>query len=215
MAYSDRRGATRFNAVGIGGAVLINGVLLAGFAMLKPDILPKKLWTIIDTYDVVPDKPVELTPTPPEQAPRQSEISAPPTPDLPALPSDNSLAITDRPPVSFGDIPGPIADPLPPRADPVLTSARLDPRYAGALQPAYPSGAIRNGIEGVAIVKVLIGTDGRVKEVQSIRADDPDFLAATRKQALAKWRFVPATRDGVAIESWREMTVRFVLPEDR
>jgi protein TonB len=45
-----------------------------------------------------------------------------------------------------------------------------------------------------------------------LRADDPSFLEATRKQALAKWRFLPATRDGQPVESWREMTVRFELP---
>ena len=37
------------------------------------------------------------------------------------------------------------------------------------------------------------------------------FLDVTRRQALAKWKFRPATRDGVPYETWRSMTVRFVL----
>jgi protein TonB len=68
-------------------------------------------------------------------------------------------------------------------------------------------------MEGFATVRVLIGTDGRVKQVEAVKASDPAFLDATRKQALAKWRFLPATRDGEAVESWREMTVRFQLPD--
>ena len=38
-------------------------------------------------------------------------------------------------------------------------------------------------------------------------------LCNISSQAVSKWRFLPATRDGEAIESWREMTVRFQLPE--
>ena len=69
---------------------------------------------------------------------------------------------------------------------------------------------IRAEMEGFATVRVLIGTDGRVKQVE---ASDTAFLDATRKQALSKWRFLPATRDGEPVESWREMTVRFQLPD--
>ena len=72
---------------------------------------------------------------------------------------------------------------------------------------------IRAEMEGFATVRVLIGTDGRVKQVEAVKASDTAFLDATRKQALSKWRFLPATRDGEPVESWREMTVRFQLPD--
>lgn len=58
-------------------------------------------------------------------------------------------------------------------------------------------------------MKVLVGIDGRVKAVELVSADDPGFAEATRRQALRHWRFRPATRDGVPVESWRTMTVRF------
>jgi protein TonB len=60
-------------------------------------------------------------------------------------------------------------------------------------------------------VRVLIGTDGRVKEVQQISAASTAFFEATRKQALTKWRFTPGTRDGAPVEAWRTMAVRFEL----
>jgi protein TonB len=51
-----------------------------------------------------------------------------------------------------------------------------------------------------------------VKALEAVRAAAPAFLEATRRQALVKWRFLPATRGGLPVESWREMTVRFELP---
>jgi protein TonB len=51
------------------------------------------------------------------------------------------------------------------------------------------------------------------RNADPVRFDIAEFLAATRRQALAKWRFKPATLDGVAVESWKEMTVRFVMPD--
>ena len=97
--------------------------------------------------------------------------------------------------------------------DSVFSAARINPGYANALQPLYPPGMIRAEMEGFATVRVLIGTDGRVKQVEAVKASDTAFLDATRKQALSKWRFLPATRDGEPVESWREMTVRFQLPD--
>jgi periplasmic protein TonB len=109
-----------------------------------------------------------------------------------------------------GTIIEPRPDPVPPA--PVITNARINPRFANALQPSYPPGLIRQEIEGVAIVRVLVGSDGRVKDVALVRSDQAEFFEATKKQALSKWRFLPATRDGEPVESWREMTVRFEMP---
>jgi protein TonB len=106
-----------------------------------------------------------------------------------------------------GDIYVPPADPPMPK----LVLAELDPRYAGAFQPDYPASEQRREIEGVAKVRVLIGTDGRVKAVELVSTDSPGFFAETKRRALAKWRFKPATRGGVAEESWKTMTVRFEI----
>ena len=100
-----------------------------------------------------------------------------------------------------------IADPVrvPVRAGAVMISG-------AAAQPPYPRSLQAEGVEGVAVVRVLVGVDGRVRAVELVRADDPLFYDATREQALRKWRFRPATEDGRAVEGWREMTVRFVMP---
>ena len=98
-----------------------------------------------------------------------------------------------------------------PPAPPKLVLAQLDQRYMGVFQPDYPARAQREGVEGVAVVRVLIGVDGRVKAVELVSTDDPAFFEATKRRALAKWRFKAATRGGVAEESWKEMRVRFEI----
>jgi periplasmic protein TonB len=88
----------------------------------------------------------------------------------------------------------------------------IHPKYRDALQPEYPPGLIRQEIEGSVTLRVLVGTDGRVKAIEPLRFDDAELLKATQAHALRKWRFLPATRDGAPVESWREMTVRFEIP---
>lgn len=102
----------------------------------------------------------------------------------------------------------------PAKPAPVLVEASVDPRFAGDLQPPYPAELERSGTEGTAVVRVLIGSDGRVRQVENVRADDPAFFAATERQALRHWRFRASTRDGAAVESWKVMTVRFTLPKE-
>lgn len=99
----------------------------------------------------------------------------------------------------------------PPAKSPVMIDASADPRFAREFQPEYPAGERRLGNEGKVEVRVLIGVDGRVKLVERISAASEAFWLATERQALRRWRFRPATRDGVAIESWRTMTVRFEM----
>ncbi len=107
-----------------------------------------------------------------------------------------------------GDIYVPPADPP---APPKFVLADLDPRFAGAFQPDYPAREQRGGIEGAAKVRVLIGIDGRVKAVELVSTDSRGFFEETKRRALAKWRFKPATRGGVPEESWKVMTVRFEI----
>lgn len=128
-------------------------------------------------------------------------IVAPPTP-FPPVGDTGS-----RPPST--DI-GPPAH-VPPTA-PVMVAARIDPRHAASLQPVYPEASKRLDEEGIVILRVLIGTDGRVKQAEVGTSSGYDRLdQAALRQARRAWQFLPATRDGVAIESWKELPIRFEL----
>jgi len=195
-------------AVGLPTALVV-AVALSPMIVTDPPQIESAPWTSI----LLP-KPKPVTPEPqPRAAPQPTS----------AQPTETVDTLTPVPPISDSVVAkGPVVlDPLPlppgpaveveRPAPPKLVMAQVDPRYAGQFQPDYPLREERAGIEGSVTVRVLIGTDGRVKAVELVRGDGPAFFEATKKRALSKWRFKPATRGGVAEESWREMTVRFQL----
>jgi len=167
------------------------------------------------TIRLIPITPEEVVPPPPIDEP----IDEPRTPmvtPLPPIPRNDALPPPPPTPIDILDPipappppapPPPLPDPPAPRA-PVIVTARLT-SPPSALQPAYPAAMRRAGTEGSVTVRVRIGTDGRVREVQLVSATHDQFFEATRRQALRGWRFRPATRDGVAIESWQQQTVVF------
>jgi len=199
-------------AVGINLAA-VTALLLAKSGYVKPieGIL------IGENIPIVEPPP----PNPPEAQPEARQPRNPvhvPAPKVPAKP------IPGEPPITGSDetVPGtgdgggvviqPRVEPTPtPTPAPVLTEAMPLPSAARDFQPPYPPQLLRTGVEGKAVVRVLIGLDGRVKQVAVISADDPLFADATERQALRRWRFRPATRDGVAVETWKQLTVRFEI----
>lgn len=105
-------------------------------------------------------------------------------------------------------------DPLPPveaTPDPVIVEAKLNTRYSGDFQPAYPPGQLRLEKEGTVSVRVLVGTNGRVKDLQLLSTPHESFWTATQRHALKKWRFKPATKDGKPYESWISLKVQFTI----
>jgi len=172
----------------------------------------------IDVFNV----PKELPPPPPDQvkkvppkAPQQEKIYVPPVP-LPPVPQTPQVDLTPvRPadPPSLGPV-GKAPDPAPPALPdpikpPVIVGAQVS--SMGALQPPYPPDMLRAQQEGRVVVRVLIGPDGRVKQVEKVSATTDSFYAATEKQALGRWRFKPATKDGVPFDQWKTMSLRFEL----
>ncbi|MCA0268085.1 MAG: TonB family protein [Bacteroidetes bacterium] len=87
----------------------------------------------------------------------------------------------------------------PPAQDPALV-ATTSPRPVEQVRPQYPEQAAAEGLEGRVLVKVLVGTDGTVKNVSVEESTDPVFDAAAVK-AVLQWRFEPATRGGEAVEA--------------
>lgn len=200
----------------MGAAIALNLAGVAAVMLARNHYVPKQPNgpLVVETYPVLPppppnpDPPKPRTQTPPTAAP--SPIPPPPPPPVDTSTSQTTTSAwpdtggsIDLPPVKPTPTPTPSATP-----EPVLTG----PIQIGTdAQPAYPPSLQRQGVEGVVVVRVLIGTDGRVKQVEIVSSDDPAFADATERQALRKWRFRPATRDGVPVESWKKLTVRFQL----
>jgi protein TonB len=212
MAYVDMSNAARLNPGGAAATIGINLLFLVGIASMTPQVAaivnpPTNVTFSTNNTDPPKTPPIK---TPPVSVTTKAPAFTPITPiTFPPLPPVN-FTIDPPPPIPFHPV-APVDPVLP--AQPVITTARYDMRFASAMQPEYPISLARAEIEGSVLVNVLVGADGRVKDVVSIRSDDPGFFEATRNHALRKWRFKPAMRDGVAIESWREMRVKFQMPD--
>jgi protein TonB len=214
--YADRHAARRPKPFSLGAAIVINGALVGAllFSNMEVPLIPKAGPLIgFDVPDPPAPKPEE--PKPLEHKTTKAPISDP-IPDNPTHIVDTTVTeSTYFPPNDGGEVAPPgdgggvIVDP--PAPPPVYVEPGTDSRYARFFQPPYPASEIRAGREGTATVRVLIGTDGRVKAVEKVRATSDAFYEATRSQALGKWRFRAATRGGVPEEAWKVMTVRFVL----
>ena len=178
----------------------------------------------------LPVYPVPIDPPPPPEpqsrpAPLQKTRPTPraeaPTPLVRSQPDTPfPVAIDPQPPFDPGPATGAgagggtaIVDPPRP-PPPVLTQPGIDQRYARDFQPGYPPAERRAGREGSVVVRVLVGVDGRVRDIEQISAASDEFWRVTRERALARWRFRPGTRDGIPVEAWRTMTVRFLLQDD-
>ncbi|HVI98116.1 MAG TPA: energy transducer TonB [Sphingomonas sp.] len=217
--YADRYASPkRLDPAGVTLAIAINGAVIGALIFSTPIVEKAKGIGAIITY-AVPEPP----PPKPEPIPTpEPRASADPMPEHIVVPRriEVEVARPDPGPVLIdigppgGTIAGTGTDPVtvdPPPPPLPLLPAGIDPRYADALQPPYPPAEQRANREGVVVLKVLIGTDGRVKQVERVSATSDAFFAATRRQALGHWRFKPATRGGVPQESWVTKSVRFVL----
>jgi periplasmic protein TonB len=197
-------------------AALMVAVALSPFKL--PLLVEPAKRTPIETIAYIPPPEPDTQPRDRvERIPTVPPRPLPPIPDAPQRPADTADPVDpgpiDRAASNAGAGNGTGTGTTTVESIPVLPLivARPDPRFASSFQPDYPAREQREEIEGAVQVRVLVGTDGRVKAVEEIASSSPGFFAETRRRALAKWRFRPATRGGTAEESWVVMTVRFQL----
>lgn len=77
--------------------------------------------------------------------------------------------------------------------------------------PIYPEKARLRHWEDSLVVRYVIGTDGRIKDVQVISHAERPLFDETAVRAIRNWRFRPLIKDGQATEVVHELTVNFRL----
>lgn len=77
------------------------------------------------------------------------------------------------------------------------------------VQPEYPPLARVAGIQGNVVLKVLIGKDGRIKELTLVSG--PPMLAPASVKAVEKWEYKPYLLNGEPVEVETRTTVVFQL----
>jgi len=102
---------------------------------------------------------------------------------------------------------------LPPAGAQVAPQGRpTNPRVLREVKPVYTADAWRAKIEGAVIVECIVQADGTVGDVRVIKSLDSAYgLDAEAVKAAKQWRFVPGTKDGVAVPVTVAIELTFTL----
>lgn len=130
--------------------------------------------------------------------------TAAPRPRPTAAPRSRSAATTET--ASLG----------PPPAESRATRAvpRVETRIAvlpGNAQPRYPLSARKRGYEGQAIIRVEVSGTGQVAAAEIVESSGFDILDHAAREAVARWQFQPATRDGRPTAGRIDVPIEFRL----
>jgi protein TonB len=91
----------------------------------------------------------------------------------------------------------------------VIVYAR--PRYKENPLPHYPRVARRRGYEGQALLHVQVLKSGRVGRIEMATSSGFEVLDSAALKSVKSWVFVPGTKNGVKIDQWVMVPVRFSL----
>jgi protein TonB len=88
------------------------------------------------------------------------------------------------------------------------------PAYGSNPRPPYPLAARRLGLEGRVLLEVVVRPDGRAGSVTIRQSSGSGMLDDSAADTVrTRWRFVPARRDGIPVESTVTVPIRFRIRE--
>jgi len=90
-------------------------------------------------------------------------------------------------------------------------SSSAKPAYGKNPKPPYPRTAKRRGYEGEVHLRVYVLESGAVGDITVKRPSGHEILDDTALDAVKKWIFVPAKKNGREVSSWVTVPVRFQL----
>ena len=85
-------------------------------------------------------------------------------------------------------------------------------QYLSNPKPAYPREALRDGLQGTVMLRVVVDEAGNPIEVSIATSSGHRVLdRAAREQVLRKWKFVPARQNGRAVRAVGTVPVAFTI----
>lgn len=178
--------------------ILVLGLVLAGSSYAAWAVRPAEMPEAPPAPPApqLPDAPPAPPAPPPLPAPLDGKAPPPPPPP-PAQPT----TIAPKPP----------APPAPP-ATHATPAAPAAPATPVMLPPQYPAGAAASGQDGRVMLKLLVGIDGRVKDVVVEQSEPAGVFDAGTVEAARAWVLEPARKDGKPVEGWVRVPVEFKAP---
>lgn len=188
---------------------------------LHAAVLAYPLGKVVSQLDIPPPGPISvklIEALQPAPAPQPVATPKPqPAPATPATPrprpvlamsaeqqpvSANTPTVAPPAPATPEPAPRAAANPAPaaPATAPV-TAARFNAAYLNNPEPKYPPLSRRLGEEGKVLLKVRVLADGNPASVDLEKSSSFERLDEAAKQAVARWRFIPAKRGDEPIEA--------------
>ncbi len=143
-----------------------------------------------------------VEPTAAVPSPAMAAVAPPePTPQPTLVPVATATAAppTPVPPVREGDL--------------VTEGSQVKPPVlVKQVSPVYPPVAGRLQVSGEVSLRALVGIDGSVEKVEILQVTRKGVgFEKAAEDAVRQWRFRPATKNGVKVESWVPIRIPFVL----
>lgn len=168
------------------------------------------------TVVVLPETRPALPPPPPPPPPERVRIvtQQPVQQDPPRVIREELPPVDIAPVFETGEIAAlPVEDAGPPVQSFDSTPQLAQLAYAQNPAPRYPRRSIQAGHEGQVLLRVLVDAHGNPIDVTIERSSGHRELdRAAREQVLAKWKFHPAQRAGVAVPAYALVPIDFTLP---
>lgn len=203
---------------------LQSGLLQHVIAVAQEVVLPVSVLPELPA----PPKPEVVkaaVPAKPEPSPRKEppppvqQVQAPPVVATAPLP----MAVADASPapnapsgtVTAQPAPAP-APPVPAAAPPALPKVELPSSTADYLRnpkPKYPRLSQSRNEQGTVLLSVLVGADGKVREVTVKSSSGFELLDRTAREAVLAWTFVPGKRNGAPVEMVVDVPIPFRLTD--
>ncbi|WP_332671247.1 energy transducer TonB [Aromatoleum sp.] len=94
-----------------------------------------------------------------------------------------------------------------------ITEARFDAAYLSNPAPTYPRISRRRGEEGRVLLRVRVLADGAAGVVEIAEGSGHPRLDDAARETVKNWRFVPASKGEVKMESWLNVPIVFRLED--
>lgn len=204
--YGERSGP---NWGVIAAIALLHVVVLVG--LIKFDIVhiarPKPQLLVVNLMPE-PPVPAAIAPKPAPQVPTKVEptivtpppivaISAPPPPTVVTAPVQAPRALVIAAPA--------VAAPAPAKA------VDLDENLISGKPPKYPIESLRKKEQGVVLLHLTVGADGRVTDIAIARSSGFDRLDTAALRAVREWRWRPLMRGGQPVAVSGDMSIPFTI----
>jgi protein TonB len=185
---------------------------------INPEL--KKELTPLAVSLITPPEPLPQAPPPPPRPRVQPEVQsvAPPVPvaPMPVDPMPNAITIEAPPPTPVISSPPlvpamEIAKVAPPAPSPPTVPPRFDAAYLKNPSPVYPSMARRRGEQGRVYLRVYVSSEGSALRVEIRTSSGSTLLDQAAKEAVERWRFVPAKQGDQPVEAWVVVPIVFTL----